>query len=159
MLTQFSSSCSGAGRPLDTIKLFSFSPVSSLCAELSCCWCSTEARRTEEVVWLGHHVAMPRPATHFIYIIICFRYSVNATCKLWFVLLYMQHLLHVCLSWERDLSSAVLPEVSSTPCVKILSFFFPSTWQVLLPSIKGLRTEDVVHCKDCKAHWGDVIVI
>ena len=29
----------------------------------------------------------------------------------------------------------------------------------LLTRIEGLRTEDVVHFTDCKAHWGNVIVI
>ena len=28
-----------------------------------------------------------------------------------------------------------------------------------LTLIEGLRKEDVVHCTDCKAHWGNVIVI
>ena len=29
----------------------------------------------------------------------------------------------------------------------------------LLPQIEALRTGDVVHCTNCKAHWGNVIVI
>ena len=33
---------------------------------------------------------------------------------------YMQHLLHVCLSWERDSSSVALPEVSFTPAEMVL---------------------------------------
>ena len=53
--------------------------------------------------------------------IICIRYSVNATCKLWFValFLYTQHLLYVCPSCRRDPSSVALPEVSS------IIFFLP----------------------------------
>ena len=71
----------------------------------------------------GHHLAMLSrlldPHTH-THIVICIIYSVSATCKLWFCcyVLYMRHLLHVCPSWERDLSSAAPPDVSSI-------FFFP----------------------------------
>ena len=58
-------------------------------------------------VWLGHCQETPGPArstpesTHFKFIIICIRHSVNATCKRWFCysVVYMQHLLHVCMSW------------------------------------------------------------
>ena len=48
----------------------------------------------EEVVWLGHHLAMPRPAQsppgskHFTYTIICVRYPFNAICKSDFVVLF-----------------------------------------------------------------------
>ena len=38
-------------------------------------------------------------------------------------------------------------------------FFSISMWRFFLTWIEGLRTEDVVHCADCKAHWGNVIVI
>ena len=64
----------------------------------------------------------------------------------------MQHLMHVCQSVDRDHSSVALPEVS-------FFFFFPINSvfvSAFLSWIKGLRTEDVVHCK---AHWGSVIVI
>ena len=33
-------------------------------------------------------------------------------------------------------------------------FFFHQHDKFFLTRIKGLRTEDVVHCTDCKAHWG-----
>ena len=63
-----------------------------------------------EVVWLRYHSAMLHASqlspesTHFTYSIICVRYSINATCKLWFCcsFLNMWHLLHVCPSSERD---------------------------------------------------------
>ena len=51
-------------------------------------------------------------------------------------------LLHVCPSWERDPSSVALPEVFP-------SFFFFSQYST---GIEGLRTEDAIHCTDCKAH-------
>ena len=41
-----------------------------------------------EVVWLRHHLAMPRPAQlspgsiHFTYIVICIRYFANGICEL-----------------------------------------------------------------------------
>ena len=41
----------------------------------------------------------------------------------------------------------------------IVSFFFPSTWRFFLTWIEGLRTQGVFHCRDCKAHWGNVIVM
>ena len=37
--------------------------------------------------------------------------------------------------------------------------FFYQHVKFFLARIEGLRTEDVVHCTDCKAHWGKVIVI
>ncbi len=55
--------------------------------------------------------------------------------------LYTRHLLHVCLSWERDPSSVALPEVSS--------IFFLSK-EFILVRIERLRTEDVVRFTDCK---------
>ena len=69
-----------------------------------------QVTKVQEVMLLRHHLAMPHTAqsspgsTHFTYIINCIRYSVSVTCKLWFCcsVLYMQRLLHVCLSWERD---------------------------------------------------------
>ena len=74
--------------------------------------------------------------------------------------LYTRHLLHVCPSWKRDPSSVALPEVSS------IVFFYPvkrvfshQHVKFFLTRVEGLRTEDVVHCTDCKAHWGNVIVI
>ena len=73
--------------------------------------------------------------------------------------LYMQHLLHVCLSWEMDIS-ATLPEVSSI-------FLFPPRWKFFfsqygkffLTQIEGLGTEGVVCSTDYTAYWGNVIVI
>ena len=58
--------------------------------------------------------------------------------------LYIQLVLHVRPSWERDPSSVALPEVSSI-------FFCPFCLNVLL-----VRT--VVHCTYCKAHWHSVIL-
>ena len=37
-------------------------------------------------------------------------------------------------------------------------FFFSSAWQIFLTQINGLRKEDVVHCTDCAAYWGNVIM-
>ena len=117
----------------------------------------------EEVVWLRHHLAMSRSAqsspgsTHFTYIIICVRLSVSATCKLWFCcpVLYMQHLKHVCPSRERDRSSVALCEISS-----IFSLLFNGREQgkFFLSQFKGLMFKDVVHCTDCKARWGNVVI-
>ena len=96
----------------------------------------------QEVMWLRHLLAMPRPAqstsgsTHFTYIIICISYSVNVTCKLWFVccFLYTRHLLPIRPSWKSYRSSVTLPEVPPSfsfffyPVKRV--FFSPSTWQV-----------------------------
>ena len=41
----------------------------------------------------------------------------------------------------------------------VKGFFFSINVKFFLTRIEGLRTEDVVHCTDCKAHWGNVIVI
>ena len=45
--------------------------------------------------------------TLYLYFIICIRYPVNATCEPWLCCSVpcMRHLLHVCLSWESDLTS------------------------------------------------------
>ena len=87
-------------------------------------------------------------------------------------ILYTRHLLHVCPSWKRDPSSVALPEVSSIVLFFVFCFLFffnlvkrvwvffsINMWNFFLTQIEGLRTEDVVHCTDCKAHWGNVIVI
>ena len=61
--------------------------------------------------------------------------------------LYVRHLMHVCRIPPLWLFLTFPP-----------SFYFPC--RKILPQIKSrvLRTEDVVHCTDCKAHSGDVIV-
>ena len=42
----------------------------------------------------------------------------------------------------------------------VKSFFSPHQHgKLFLTRIKGPRAEDVIHCTDCKAHWGDVIVV
>ena len=66
----------------------------------------------------------------------------------------MQHIMHVCQSWERDPSSVALPEVSSIffPHKQCFCFQYGKSF---LTWIKGLRTEDVFHCK---AYRGNVIV-
>ena len=84
--------------------------------------------------------------------IICIRHSVNVTvicCSS----LYTQHLLHVCPSLLCGSSWGFFHCFFFFYPVKRV-FFFP-----INPQIEGLRTEDVVHCTDCKAHWGNVIVI
>ena len=97
---------------------------------------------------------MPHPAqsspgsTHVTDIIICIRYSVNVTCKLWFCSSFLDI---YCMSVRpgRESSSVALPQVSSiiffTPCKKV---FFLSTWQVLPLSDRG--------CKDrgCRSLYG-----
>ena len=80
--------------------------------------------------------------------------TLHITCKL----------LHVCISWKSDPSSVALPEVSSIVFIfvyfyPVKSFFFHQHVKFFLTRIKVLRTEDVDHCTDCKAHWGNVIVI
>ena len=75
--------------------------------------------------------------------------------------LFTQHLLHFCPSWKRDPSTVALPEASSIVFFfySFKRFFFHQHVKFFLTRIEGLRTEDVVHCTDCKAHWGNVIVI
>ena len=67
---------------------------------------------------------------------------------------YLYHIFYQCnletvslLSWEMDPSCVAPPEVSSV----FLSLFFFTIWQ-FLTRIEDLRTEDVVHCTDCKAY-------
>ena len=94
-------------------------------------------------------------------IVRCFCSLVHLSSVICCTFLYTRHLLHVCPSWKRDPSSVALPEVSSIvffyPVKRF--FFFHQHVKFFLTRIEGLRTEDVVHCTDCKAHWGNVIVI
>ena len=98
----------------------------------------------EEVVWLGHHLAMPLPAQlsswiHklYIYYVNCITYSLKLKLG----------------SWKRDFSSVALSEVSSIIFyAPVERFFFSQYAKVFLTRIQGLRT-------DCKAHCGNVIVI
>ena len=43
-----------------------------------------------------------------------------------------------------------------TPLFKV---FFSHYGKFFITRIEGLKTQDVIHCTDCKAHWGNVIVI
>ena len=90
--------------------------------------------------------------TLYLYFIICIRYPVNATCEPWLCCSVpcMRHLLHVCLSWESDLTS----------CFFHL-FFYPALKGFFLnvAHFAHLNCGDIVHCTDSKAHCGNVIVI
>ena len=88
-------------------------------------------------------------------------HSVNANCNLWFCcsVLYMWHLLHVCLSGQGSLLCG-----SSWGFFHLLfslfkRFFNSQHGKFFLTRIEGLRAEHVIHCTDCKAHSGNVIVI
>ena len=89
------------------------------------------------------------PGNNKIYNIICIRYHVNTACKLRFCcsLLYMRLLLHVGPSWAKDPSFMKL----------LPSFFLFKSFFNIFFSIN--MTSFVAHCTDCKAHWGNVIVI
>ena len=55
-----------------------------------------------------------------------------------------------------------LPEVSSLVLLFTLLkvvFFFHQHVKFFPTRIVGVRAEDVVHCADCKAHGGNVILI
>ena len=84
---------------------------------------------------------------------ICIRYSAIATGTLWFCcsVLNMWHLLHLCLSWERDPSSVALPEVSSV-------FFFPSVKMFFSPKIAHFFSPNS-KAIELKGYWDSVIVI
>ena len=81
------------------------------------------------------------------------------TIYLCWLLLYMQHLLTVCPSWERDPSSVAPPQVSFIFFSPLLKVCLTQYGRFFLNWIEGLRTEDVVLCTNCKAHWGNVILI
>ena len=102
---------------------------------LFCCWSSSVACHLpghhggKEVVSLGHHSAMPRPSqsspgsTHFTYIIICTRHSVNASCKLGF-----------CCSFLYIYFASVCPGRGIPPPLWLFRRFLPQTefrWRVL----------------------------
>ncbi len=90
-------------------------------------------------MWLTSYLPTPDAADQRPPGLILFTYVLQSTCNFviiiciycfgffWWSILYKQHLLHVCLSWERDPSSVALPEVS---------IFFPSVkgvfWGVLV---------------------------
>ena len=116
----------------------------------------------QEVLWLGHRLVMPRPDQSFPGSWIYIRHSVNVTCKLWFFALFCT--CDIC-------CMSVCPGRGIPPLWLFLrflpSFFYPvkrviffhQHGKFFLTQIQGLRTEDVVHCTDCKAHWLNVIVI
>ena len=60
-----------------------------------------------------------------------------------------------------DPSFVALPEASSIIFfVALLNrFFFHQHGKFFLTGVECLRTEDVDHYTDCRAHWGNVIVI
>ena len=116
--------------------------------EKSCVACPLPGHHGgQEVMWLGHHLVMPRPAqsspgsTHFTYI--CIRLSVNVTCKLY------------CSFCTRDIyCMSVLPGRGISPLWLFLMFlplfffsfylvkrvfFSPSTWQVFPHSNEGSK--------------------
>ena len=105
---------------------------------------------------------MPRPDQSFPGSWIYIRHSVNVTCKLWFFALFCT--CDIC-------CMSVCPGRGIPPLWLFLrflpSFFYPvkrviffhQHGKFFLTQIQGLRTEDVVHCTDCKAHWFNVIVI
>ena len=75
--------------------------------------------------------------------------------------LYVGQLLHICPSWESDISYVAPPEVSSI-------FFFLPLLKVSLSLSLSLSNpfsaqqninNDVAHCTDCKIHRGNVIMI
>ena len=90
--------------------------------------------------------------------IICIRHSVNVTCKLWFFALFC----------TPDINCMSVHPGRGIPPLWLFLRFLPlffftllkgSFFQVFFTRIEGLRTEDVVHCTKCKAHWGNVIYI
>ena len=44
-------------------------------------------------------------------------------------------------------------------CCKSVSPLYLALVEKKTVKITGLRTEDIIHCPDCKHHWGNVIVI
>ena len=69
-----------------------------------------------EAVWLGQCLGLlSHPPGSTLFTTDLYWHSINKRNKLWFRCsgLYMWHLLHVCLSWERDFSSVAHPQVSS----------------------------------------------
>ena len=91
--------------------------------------------------WSGGHVAwallgdastcsvdLLNPHSSHLIQFIRIRHFINEICELRLCcsVLYMQHLLHVCPSWERDPSSVATPEVSSFffLCEKRFPLFF-----------------------------------
>lgn len=101
----------------------------------------------EEVVWLWHHLAMPRPAqlspgsTHFTYLsdILSIQF-VNSD----FVVLFCScgiFCVSVC-PWMRDLSSVAFPEVSSTFFIFFswICYIFPRSKRE--PKDRGCRSLD-----------------
>ena len=106
------------------------------CDSGTCWWCLILHSRLLDPLTLHH----------------CIRLSINVTCKLWFVALF-------CLSWKRDPSSVALSEVSFFLFFTLLKRSFHQHGKFFLTRVECLRTENVVHCTDCKAHWGNVIAI
>ena len=112
-------------------------------------------------MWLGHHLAMPWPAqsSSWIHTLYIYLYQIFLSIQLLncdFAVFSVHVTSIACMSWERDPFSVALPEVSSI--FFFLNFFFLSTYQKYLHSkfvlteIEGLRTDNVIHCADCKAH-------
>ena len=91
----------------------------------------------------------------------CIRFSVDVTCKLWIVAIFCTHNIY-CMS---VCPGRVIPTLwlflRFLPFVFFLlkGFFFHQNVKFFLTQIEGLRTEYVVYCTDCKAHWDNVIVI
>ena len=54
----------------------------------------------------------------------------------------------------KSTSGHILHSASQHDNLAILFFF----WLLLPSSVETLTLEDVVHCTDCKAHWGTVIM-
>ena len=57
---------------------------------------------------------------------------------------------HICTVLETDFSSWLLLRI-------LPSFFF--FFSISQSGVWGQKMKHVVHCTDCKAHWGDVLVI
>ena len=68
-------------------------------------------------------------------------------------------------TWNSNLEAGMKFSVADIECPFTLKPWLVYVTNIkfkkksFLTQIEGLRTEDVVHCTDCKAHWGNVFVI
>lgn len=107
-----------------------------------------------EAVWHGHHLVEALACWVVLlcpHLYILYNFSdilsikcVNCNCVVLFCICDIDSIATP--SWERDPSSVAILEV-----FPVKRFF--------LSRNNSLRTEDVIHSPDCKAHWGNVVVI
>ena len=128
-------------------------------------WCIPIITGEKCLCEISSLLGLPRPApsppgsTHFTYLIIYIRYSVNVTCKQWLCSSVLDiYCTSVCPG--RASSSVALPEVSFIILLfALLKVFFRQHVKFFLTLMEGLRAERVVHCTDGKAIYGNVTVI